>query len=342
MLYNKEIHAAAFCLQSDGLVVEDKNGYFFYNFLLHLSKTSSNRSRLRSCGSTEITLCNTVSTYRQVFTYDGYKALDPTHCHFFNHEQNADFDIVIKELSYFEDPIKSELLIQGMEFQPIEVHEEIEKFNKISILDEEEYWEANLPNDYQRYLQMSDKPLQYTHKKELYTSIFMTVSLVIMAIWACEAFVPRVLCEYPCALSKLCTCCYCEVSPGENMLGLCEAMKVVNDDDQGIGAYMFCRTIPFIHLAPADVHWMLGAWKDKNFIYNGLYGPFPTLIKAFLDFGAKAVICPSTQPEHETKLTSFHGSCDFSELENVKFKIGLEEVEEEEDCEATTTSPNSD
>ncbi|GJW34765.1 ABC transporter E family member 2-like protein [Tanacetum coccineum] len=52
---------------------------------------------------------------------DGCKSLDPTHWHFFNHEQNADFDIVIRELSYFEDPIKSELLIQGMEFQPIEV-----------------------------------------------------------------------------------------------------------------------------------------------------------------------------------------------------------------------------
>ncbi|GJV04862.1 hypothetical protein Tco_1338431 [Tanacetum coccineum] len=100
----------------------------------------------------------------------------------------------------------------------------------------------------------------------------------------------------------------------------------VNDDDQEIGAYMFRRTIPFTHLAPAD----------------RLYRPFPALIKAFLDSGAKAVICPSTQPEHETKLTSFHGSCDFSELENVKFEIELEEVEEEEDCGTTTTSHNND
>ncbi|GJS01742.1 hypothetical protein Tco_0318250 [Tanacetum coccineum] len=82
MLYNKEIHAAAFCLQSDGLVVEDKNG-------------SSRFGRLQSTHT--------------------------THWHLFNHEQNADFDIVIKDLSYFEDPIESELLIQGMEFQPIEV-----------------------------------------------------------------------------------------------------------------------------------------------------------------------------------------------------------------------------
>ncbi|PWA63242.1 armadillo-type fold protein [Artemisia annua] len=116
----------------------------------------------------------------------------------------------------------------------------------------------------------------------------------------------------------------------------------VNDDDQEIGAYMFRRTIPSMHLAPADVRWMLGAWKDRIIIYSGLYGPFPALIKAFLDSGAKAVICPSTQPEHETKLTSFHGSCDFSVLENFKFEIGLEEVEEEEDCGTTITSPNSD
>nr|GEX43802.1 phospholipase A I-like [Tanacetum cinerariifolium] len=117
----------------------------------------------------------------------------------------------------------------------------------------------------------------------------------------------------------------------------------VNDDDQEIGAYMFHRTIPSMHLAPADVRWMLGAWKDRIIIYSGLYGPIPALIKAFLDSGAKAVICPSTQPEHESKLKSFHGSCDFSELENVKFEIGLKEVEEEEeDCGTTTTSPNRD
>ncbi|GJY69894.1 stromal processing peptidase chloroplastic [Tanacetum coccineum] len=58
----------------------------------------------------------------------------------------------------------------------------------------------------------------------------------------------------------------------------------VNDDDQEIGAYMFRKTIPSMHLAPADVRWM---------------------------------------------------------LENVKFEIELEEVEEE-DYGTTTTSPNSD
>ncbi|GJY16775.1 putative receptor-like protein kinase [Tanacetum coccineum] len=40
---------------------------------------------------------------------------------FFNHGPNADFDIVIEELSYYDDPIESDLSIQGIEFQPIEM-----------------------------------------------------------------------------------------------------------------------------------------------------------------------------------------------------------------------------
>ena len=40
---------------------------------------------------------------------------------FFNHGPNADFDIVIEELSYYDDPIVSDLSIQGIEFQPIEM-----------------------------------------------------------------------------------------------------------------------------------------------------------------------------------------------------------------------------
>nr|XP_043611234.1 phospholipase A I-like [Erigeron canadensis] len=112
----------------------------------------------------------------------------------------------------------------------------------------------------------------------------------------------------------------------------------VNEDDQEIGAYMFRRTIPSMHLAPADVRWMVGAWRDRIIIYTGLYGPFPALVKAFLDSGAKAVIRPTTEPQ-ETHLTSFHGSCDLSEIENAKFEIGLEEVEEDD---VGAISPNSD
>ena len=35
-------------------------------------------------------------------------------------------------------------------------------------IDEDEYWEKKLPENYQRYIEMSDKPLYYTTKKELY------------------------------------------------------------------------------------------------------------------------------------------------------------------------------
>ncbi|KAL4562496.1 hypothetical protein LXL04_034702 [Taraxacum kok-saghyz] len=103
----------------------------------------------------------------------------------------------------------------------------------------------------------------------------------------------------------------------------------VNEEGQEFGAYMFRRTVPSMHLAPADIRWMVGAWRDRIIIYTGLYGPSPPLIKAFLDSGAKAVVCPSLQPE-ETHLTSFHGSFNLSELEKVKFEIGVEEWEDED------------
>ncbi|KAI3682880.1 hypothetical protein L1987_83215 [Smallanthus sonchifolius] len=108
----------------------------------------------------------------------------------------------------------------------------------------------------------------------------------------------------------------------------------VNEDDQEIGAYMFRRTVPCMHLAPADVRWMVGGWRDRIIIYSGLYGPFPALIKAFLDSGAKAVICPSSDP----KETQFYGSCDLTELQNSKFEIGVEEPEDEDLCAASPIS----
>ncbi|GKF84790.1 hypothetical protein Tco_0249688 [Tanacetum coccineum] len=37
--------------------------------------------------------------------------------------------------------------------------------------DDDEYWEKKLPDEYQRYIKMSDKPLDYTTKKELYLSL---------------------------------------------------------------------------------------------------------------------------------------------------------------------------
>lgn len=62
-------------------------------------------------------------------------------------------------------------------------HEDLEEFISLSITDEkninvdvngdgdidgDEYWEKKLPVDYERYTNISDKPLNYTTKKELY------------------------------------------------------------------------------------------------------------------------------------------------------------------------------
>lgn len=62
------------------------------------------------------------------------------------------------------------------------------------------------------------------------------------------------------------------------------------------------------------------------------------MIKAFLDSGAKAVICPSAEPP-ETQLTNFFGSGEFNFVENGKFEIGEEEAEDEE---IVPASPESD
>ncbi|EEF43897.1 conserved hypothetical protein [Ricinus communis] len=112
----------------------------------------------------------------------------------------------------------------------------------------------------------------------------------------------------------------------------------VMEDDQEIGAYMFRRTVPSMHLTPDDVRWMVGAWRDRIIICTGTYGPIPTLIKAFLDSGAKAVVCPSADAL-EIPLTSTHGSEEFHVLENGRFEIGEEEAEDEE---AEPVSPRSD
>ncbi|GLT29375.1 hypothetical protein SLA2020_042470 [Shorea laevis] len=112
----------------------------------------------------------------------------------------------------------------------------------------------------------------------------------------------------------------------------------VMEDDQEIGAYMFRRTVPSMHMTPEDVRLMAGAWRDRIIICTGMNGPTPNLIKAFLDSGAKAVICPSTAPQ-EVPLTSYHGSGEFNVLENGRFELGEEEAEDEE---AEPPSPVSD
>ncbi|CAH9141780.1 unnamed protein product [Cuscuta epithymum] len=112
----------------------------------------------------------------------------------------------------------------------------------------------------------------------------------------------------------------------------------VMEDDQEIGAYMFRRTVPSIHLTPEDVRWMVGAWRDRIIIFTGIYGPTQSLIKAFLDSGAKAIICPSTEPD-ETQSSTFHGSGEFNAIENGRFEIGEDEMEYDD---TEPSSPASD
>ncbi|CAI9087783.1 OLC1v1021952C1 [Oldenlandia corymbosa var. corymbosa] len=111
----------------------------------------------------------------------------------------------------------------------------------------------------------------------------------------------------------------------------------VMEDDREIAAYMFRRTVPSVHLTWEDVRLMVGAWRDRIIIFTGIYGPTPPLIKALIDSGAKAVVCPSAEPE-EIQLTSFHGSGDPYAVDNGKFEIGDEEPEDEE----VPVSPTSD
>lgn len=103
----------------------------------------------------------------------------------------------------------------------------------------------------------------------------------------------------------------------------------VMEDDREIGAFMFRRTVPSMHLVADDIRWMVGAWRDRIVISTGRYGMVKPLIKAILDSGAKAVICPSGEPP-QMQLASFHGSGDYDDLENGKFELGEEDAEDEE------------
>ncbi|XP_058093456.1 phospholipase A I isoform X2 [Magnolia sinica] len=103
----------------------------------------------------------------------------------------------------------------------------------------------------------------------------------------------------------------------------------VLEDDQEIGAFMFRRTVPATHLTSDDVRWMVGAWRDRIIICTGKCGPAPSLVKAFLDSGAKAVISSSAEPP-EMHPSVFHGLADFNGMENGRFVIGDEDAEDEE------------
>lgn len=111
----------------------------------------------------------------------------------------------------------------------------------------------------------------------------------------------------------------------------------VMEDNQEIGAFMFRRTVPAVHLTSEDVRWMVGAWRDRIIICTGKCGPAPSLLKAFFDSGAKAVIAAAAEPPDSQSI--FHGSGEHNGSENGKFVIGDEDDEDEE---AEPVSPVSD
>ncbi|MQM16527.1 hypothetical protein Taro_049485, partial [Colocasia esculenta] len=113
----------------------------------------------------------------------------------------------------------------------------------------------------------------------------------------------------------------------------------VMEDDQEIGAYMFRRTVPAVHLTSEDIRWMVGAWRDRIVVCTGMYGPTPTLVKAFLDSGAKAVVCSSVEPPNAHP-SSCNGTGEYDGVENGRFVIGDEDAEDEEAGEPA--SPVSD
>ncbi|PKA45653.1 LRR repeats and ubiquitin-like domain-containing protein [Apostasia shenzhenica] len=112
----------------------------------------------------------------------------------------------------------------------------------------------------------------------------------------------------------------------------------VMEDNQEIGAYMFRRIIPAIHLTPEDIRWMVGAWRDRIVICTGKCGPAPSLVKAFLDSGAKAVIASSADPP-DAESVALHGAGEYGDFENGKFVIGDEEADDNEE---QPPSPSSD
>ncbi|MBA0598893.1 hypothetical protein Gorai_005135, partial [Gossypium raimondii] len=121
----------------------------------------------------------------------------------------------------------------------------------------------------------------------------------------------------------------------------------VTEDDQEIGAYMFRRTVPSLHIKPDDVRWMVGAWRDRIIIFTGTYGPSANLIKAFLDSGAKAVLCPTAEPQD----VLINDLGEYNVLGKGRFEIGDEDPEDEDsetetetetESELETISPSSD
>ncbi|KAJ8459055.1 hypothetical protein OPV22_031981 [Ensete ventricosum] len=104
----------------------------------------------------------------------------------------------------------------------------------------------------------------------------------------------------------------------------------VMEDNQEIGACMFRRTVPAVHLTSEDVRWMVGAWRERIIICTGKYGLAPSLVKAFLDSGAKAVVSSSIEPP-DVKSIQFRGTSDYNGFENGRFEIGDEDGKGEQE-----------
>ncbi|KAL6657943.1 hypothetical protein ACP70R_005723 [Stipagrostis hirtigluma subsp. patula] len=113
----------------------------------------------------------------------------------------------------------------------------------------------------------------------------------------------------------------------------------VMEDNQEIGAYMFRRTVPAVHMTPEDVRWMVGAWRERIIVCSGKYGLAHGLVKAFVDSGAKAVISSSIEPP-DSQTIAYYGMDVNGSLENGKFVIGDDEADELDPAEPV--SPLSD
>ena len=90
----------------------------------------------------------------------------------------------------------------------------------------------------------------------------------------------------------------------------------------------------------------VGAWRERIIIYTGRCGPSSSMLKAFFDSGAKAVIASTAEPL-DTKSIAFNGQDEYNGFENGKFVIGDEEAEDEEqeqkpEPEPDPASPMSD
>ncbi|KAJ3670425.1 hypothetical protein LUZ60_010749 [Juncus effusus] len=105
----------------------------------------------------------------------------------------------------------------------------------------------------------------------------------------------------------------------------------VMEDNQEIGAFMFRRMVPAVHLTSDDVRSMVGVWRDRIILSSGKYGLTPTLTKSFLDSGAKAVICSSVPPPDSLSI-KLHGIGSIPlNSTSTNFILGEEDEEEDEE-----------